>query len=218
MRIENGVLVIRPADASMKISDVAEKIISGIMDSNELDIIGISSGIYLAFASIHMARSIANIHIDELCIDYIDIPILGKIEAISCRLSKKEGVDSKKMVVEEEKDMNLTPDRDGQVISVGHGITMEKLITLSLIKFARFKKLKLIAAGSSITESVSLALKLTKGQISKDTVCVDLIDIYSIASRNDPAKQITATSIYLKKGLPTQYSKRHIELIKKLKI
>jgi len=66
---------------------------------------------------------------------------------------------------------------------------------------ARFDEIKLIAAGGSINEAVSLALRLTEGQISKDHVGVKLIFVYSINMRNDPAKRISAISIYLQKGI-----------------
>jgi DNA-binding protein len=187
------------------------------MEAEELDIVGISNAVYLSCASVNMATNIANVHINEICLDYIDIPILGKIDAISFKVSKKADLDFPKLVSEEEKEMVLTTDREGQLISVGHGINMDKLITLSLIKFAKFQKLKFIAAGASINEAVSLVLKLTKGQISKEAIGIDLINVYSISTRYDPTKQITAISIYLKKGLPTQYSKRHTALIAKLK-
>jgi len=217
LRIENDALVVRPADANLKISDVAEKIIAGLMEREELDVVGISNAIYLACAGINMAKNIANVHLNEICIDYIDLPIVGKIDAVSCKLAKKEEFNVKELIAKEEGDMVISSDREGQLISVGHGISMDKLVTLSLIKFAKFKKIKIIAAGGSINEAISLALKLTKGQISKDAIGIDLIDLYSINTRQDPGRQITAISIYLQKGLPTKYSKRHTNLIAKLK-
>jgi DNA-binding protein len=217
MRIENGALVIRPADASLKINEVAEKIISGIMDSEELHVVGVSNGIYLAFASINMAKDIANVNVNEICLDYIDIPILGKIEVVSCRLGKKQEIDYRKLVDEEEKDMRLTPDREGQLISVGGGTSLDRLLTLCLIKFSKAEKLKIIAAGRAVYDAVSLSLKLTKGQISKESIGIDLVDLYSIETRMDPTKKTTAISIYVRKGSTTQYSRRHTELIKKIR-
>ena len=48
---------------------------------------------------------------------------------------------------------------------------------------------------------LSLALKLTNGQISKDPVGIKLFHLYSIVMRNDPTKSIAAVSIYLQKGI-----------------
>jgi len=217
MRIENNVLVIRPAETSLKISDVAEKIISGIMDTEELDIVGVSNGIYLACASINMAKDISNVNINGIFLDYIDVPLLGKIEAISCRLVKKPEINYKELVANEEKDMHLTSDREGQLISVGGGTALDKLLTISLIKLSKTDKLKIIGAGRAISDAVSLSLKLAKGQISKDSIGIDLIDLYSIEARGDPSKKTSAISIYLKKGCTTQYSKWHTDLIRKIK-
>lgn len=217
MRIENGVLVIRPADTSLKPSDVAEKIISGIMESEELDLVGVSNGINLTCASLNMAKDIANVYVNEIYLDYIDLPVLGKIEAISCKLGKKQEINYKKLVAEEEKGMQLTTDREGQIISVGGGIDLNKLLTICLLKLSKTEKLKIIAAGRAIYDAVSLSLKLTKGQISKEDVGIDLIDLYSIETRADPTKKTTAISIYLKKGCTTQYSRRHIDLLRKIK-
>jgi DNA-binding protein len=164
-----------------------------------------------------MAGDIANVNVNEVCLDYIEVPILGKIEAISAQLSKKATVDFKQQVADEEKDMALTADRDGQVISVGQSTSLERLLTLSLIKFSRFDKLKIMAAGRSVGDAVSLALKLSEGEISKETVGIKLTNLYSIQSREDPTRKATAISIYLRKGLRTQYSKRHAELIKRLR-
>jgi DNA-binding protein len=217
MRIEKGVLIILPADVSLRISDVAEKIIYGIMEAEELSVLGISDGIYLTCAAINMAKDIANVNVNEIYLDYIDIPVLGKIESISCRLGKKQEVNYQKLVAEEEKDMRLTIDREGQIISVGGGTSSDKLLTLSLLKFSKAEKLKIMAAGRAIIDAASLSLKLTKSQISKDAIGIDLIDLYSIETRADPTKRTTAISFYLKKGRMTQYSKMHTDLIKKIR-
>ena len=217
MQLENGALVVRPVDAALKINEVAEKIICGIMDSGELNVVGIGSGIYLACASINFAKDIANVHINEISIDYLDVPGQGKTEVVSSMLSSKDGApDIAKLVADEELDMTLSTGREGQVVSVGRGTSPDTLLTLMLIKFASFRKLKIVAAGGSINDAASIALKLCKGGISKEAIGIDLIDLYPIEMRNDPTKKITAISIYLKKGAPTQYSERHLELLKKI--
>jgi DNA-binding protein len=216
MQMENGALIVSSVDAALKINDVAEKIICGIMESGELNVVGVGEGIYLTCASINFAKEIANVHINEIFLDYIEPPGQGKFESISCLLSTKEGADMAKLVVEEEKDMNLTTGRDGQIVNVGRNITLDSLLTLLLIKFSMFKKIKVCAAGSSINDAVSLCLKLCKAGISKETIGIDLIDLYTIEMRADPTKKITAISIYLKKGSPTQYSEKHLELLRKI--
>ena len=93
---------------------------------------------------------------------------------------------------------------------------MERLVTISLLRLAKFDEIKIVAAGSSINDAISLALKLTNGQISKDPVGIKLFHLYSILMRNDPTKNIAAVSIYLQKGMSTKYTKRQSDLFKKL--
>jgi DNA-binding protein len=206
------VIVIRPADISLKTSDVAERIISGIMESQELDITGISDSMFLVCSAINMTTEIANIFIDEICIEPFEDSALGKIPTLSAHLSQTEKVDFKKLVEEEDKDIV-----EEQLVSVGRGTSMDKLLTTCLLKLSHYDKLKLMAAGGAINDAVSLALKLTTSKISKDTVGVKLIDIYSIVSRDDKNRKITAASIYLQKGVPTEYSSRHSDFLKSLK-
>jgi DNA-binding protein len=206
------VIAIRPSDTSLKTSDVAEKIISGIMESGELDVIGVSDAMFLACSAINMTTEIANIFINETFIEPLEDSALGKVSAISAHLSQTENLDFKKLVEKEDKEMV-----EDQVVSVSRGISMDKLLTICLLKLSRYDKVKLMAAGGAINDAVSLALKVTTGKISKDAVGVNLVDIYSIVSREDKNRKITAVSIYLKKGVTTEYSKRHSDFLEKLK-
>jgi DNA-binding protein len=206
------VIAIGPSDTSLKTSDVAEKIISGIMESGELDIIGVSDAMFLACSAINMTTEIANIFINETFIEPLEDSALGKVSAISAHLSQTENLDFKKLVEKEDKEMV-----EDQAVSVSRGISTDKLLTICLLKLSRYDKVKLMAAGGAINDAVSLALKVTTGKISKDTVGVNLVDIYSIVSREDKNRKITAISIYLKKGVTTENSKRHSDFLEKLK-
>jgi DNA-binding protein len=206
------VIAIGPSDTSLKTSDVAEKIISGIMESGELDIIGVSDAMFLACSAINMTTEIANIFINETFIEPLEDSALGKVSAISAHLSQTENLDFKKLVEKEDKMMV-----EDQAVSVSRGISTDKLLTICLLKLSRYDKVKLMAAGGAINDAVSLALKVTTGKISKDTVGVNLVDIYSIVSREDKNRKITAISIYLKKGVTTENSKRHNDFLEKLK-
>jgi DNA-binding protein len=208
------VIVIKPSDISLKVSDFAERIISGIMESGELDVIGISDAMFLACSAVNMATEIANVFVDEICIDTIEVPLLGKIGAVYAHLSQSRTCDSAKLALEEERTM---PDLPEQTISIGRDLKMEKLLTICLLKLTRFDRLKLMAAGGAINDAIILALKLTTGRISKEPLEVKLIQMYSINTRADESKKISAMSIYLKKGVNTQYSKRYADLLKKLK-
>jgi hypothetical protein len=208
--LKGKVVVISPQDVSMKVSDVTEKIISGIMDSGELDVVGVGDSIFLVCSALNFSCEIAKIYINQLGIERLEYPGVGRTAAVFAHLSQNQSVDYEKVVAEEEKAMDNIGER---TISVGHEVPMEKLLTRSLMTLARFDEIKLIAAGGSITDAVLLATKLTSGQISRDALGVKLIYIYSINMRNDPAKKISAISIYLQKGATSE----PIDFLKKLK-
>ena len=118
---------------------------------------------------------------------------------------------------EEEKEMILSTAGEGQLIAVRRGEILERVITLCLIKLQRVNKLKLIAAASAINDAIILALKLTQGQVAKDPIGVNFIDLYSLPAREDPSKKMTGMSIYLDKGHATVQSSWHTDIIKRLK-
>jgi DNA-binding protein len=210
----NGkVIVIQPSDVSPKITDIVEKIISGILETGEITVIGINDSMFLACSAINMATEIAKVYVNDICVTNIEIPVLGKTYAISAYLAQKQIWDYSKFAEQEEKEMS---DIAEQTISVSRGTAMERLLTIALLRFAKFDEVRIVAAGSSINDAVVLALKLTNGQISKDTIGIKLVHLYSILMRNDPTKSIAAVSIYLQKGISTRYVKRQSDLLKKL--
>jgi hypothetical protein len=203
-------IVVRPSDVSLKVSDVTERIILGIIEKGELDVAGIGDSMFLLCSALNTSCEIAKIYINQISIENLEDPVVGKTAGIFAHLSQKQTVDFEKTVLAEETAMDNLVDR---TISVGHEIPMEKLLTRSLMALARFNEIKLIAAGGSINDAIWLALKLTSGQISRDTIGVKLIHINAITMRNDPAKKISAISIYLQKGITTE----PIDFLKKLK-
>ena len=207
------VIAIRPSDVSLKTTDVVERIISGIVEAGEVDVVGIDDGIFLVCSAMNMATEIAKIYIDDIYIGSLEVPVLGKTSAISAHLVQKQTWDYTKLAEQEEKGME---DIEEQTVSVSRAATMERLLTISLLRLAKFDKIRIVAAGGSINDAVSLTLRLTMGQISKDMVGTKLVHLYSISMRNDPTKSIAAVSIYLQKGISTEYTKRQRDLLKKL--
>jgi hypothetical protein len=207
---KSKVVVISPQDVSLKVSDVTEKIISGIMDQGELDVVGVGDSIFLVCSALNFSCEIAKIYVNQIGIERLEYPGVGKTAAVFAHLSQNQTVDFEKAVAQEEAGMDNISER---TVSVGHEVPMEKMLTRSLMTLARFDEIKLIAAGGSITDAVLLATKLTSGQISRDAVGVKLIHVYSINMRNDPAKKISAISIYLQKGVVSE----SIDFLKKIK-
>jgi DNA-binding protein len=207
------IIVLQPLDASCKITDVVEGIISGIMEDGEVNVVGLNDSMFLACSALNMSTEIAKAYIDDIDIASIQIPTLGKVSAISAHLSQKQAGDYSALAEKEDKDMSELVE---QTISVSRAATFERLLTICLLRLAKFDEVKIVAAGGSINDAISLALKVTDGQISKEQVGIKLFHLYSIIMRNDPTKSIAAVSIYLQKGVTTRYTKRQSELLKKI--
>ncbi len=135
----------------------------------------------------------------------LEIPSIGKVSAVSAHLSQKQTGDYSTLAQQEDKTMS---DATEQTISVSRAATMERLLTISLLRLAKFEEIKIVAAGGSINDAISLALKLVDGQISKDAVGIKMFHLYSIVMRNDPTKSIAAVSIYLQKGIIDKIHKK----------
>jgi len=211
-------LIIKPQDLALRVSDLSERVVLSLMNAEEFDVIGLSDAIFLACSAVNIATEIANAHVNELYADTLEIPILGNMDTIFIRVGRESKLDIAKRTEEEEKGMILTTERDGQLVAVRRGLRMEALVTLCLIKLSKVEKLKLMAAASAINDAVRLALQITKGPVAKEPVAINFMSLYTIPSREDPQKKMTAISIYLEKGHKTEYSRRHQELIKRLKI
>lgn len=206
-------ILLGPADASAKTTDVVEGIIADIMEVGEVNVVGLNDSLFLACSAINMATEIAKVYVDDIDIASLEIPTLGKVSAVSAHLSQKQAGDYSALAQQEDKAMSEAAE---QTISVSRAATMERLLTISLLRLAKFDEVKIVAAGGSINDAISLALKLVDGQISKDAVGIKLFHLYSIVMRNDPAKSIAAVSIYIEKGVTTRCTKRQSELLKKI--
>jgi DNA-binding protein len=212
--VKGKIVIIQPADtSSLKTTDIVERIISGIMEDGEVNVVGINDAMFLACAALNMATEIAKVYVDDIDIATLEAPVLGRVAAISTHLSQKPAGEYGKLAEQEDKALT---DIGEQTISVSRAATMERLLTISLLRLARFDEVKIVAAGGSINDAIALALKLTNGQISKEQVGIKLFHLYSIVMRNEPTKSIAAVSIYLQKGVTTRYTKRQSELLKKL--
>ena len=210
---KDKIIVIMPSDASAKTTDVVEELISGILTEGEVNIVGINDGIFLVCSAINMATEIAKVYVDDICISNLELPVLGKTSAISVHLTQKQAGDYAALAKQEEQEME---DVEEQTVSVSRAATMERILTISLLRLAKLNEIRIVAAGSSINDAISLALRLTKGQISKDIVGAKLVHLYSISMRNDPTKSIAAISVYLQKGISRECTKRQMNLFKKI--
>ena len=207
------IILLQPADASAKTTDVVEGIIADIMETGEVNVVGLNDSLFLACAAINMATEIAKVYVDDIDIAQIEVPTLGNVAAVSAHLSQKQAGDYATLAALEDKRIS---DVGEQTISVSRQATLERLLTICLLRLAKFDEVKIVAAGGSINDAVALALKLSSGQISKDPVGIKLFHLYSIIMRNDPTKSIAAVSIYLQKGVTTRYTKRQSIVLKEV--
>jgi len=207
------IILLQPADSSAKITDIVEAIIADIMENGEINVVGLNDSLFLACSSINMATEIAKVYVDDIDISELEIPGIGKVSAVSAHLTQKQAGEYSALAEQEDKNMTDIAD---QTISVSRASTFERLLTITLLRLAKYDKVKIVAAGGSINDAIELALKLTGGQISKDPVGIKLFHLYSIIMRNDPTKSIAAVSIYLQKGVTTRYTKRQSVVLKEV--
>jgi hypothetical protein len=158
-----------------------------------------------------MATEIAKVYVDDIDIAPLEVTAIGNASVVSAHLSQKQAGDYGTLAQQEDAAMT-----EEQTVSVSRASTPERLITISLLRLAKFDKIKIAAAGGSINDAIALALRLAGGQISKEAVGIKLFHLYSIIMRNDPTKSIAAVSIYLEKGITTRYTKRQVEILKNL--
>ncbi|MCL2476062.1 hypothetical protein [Candidatus Bathycorpusculum sp.] len=207
------IILLKPTDASAKTTDVVESMLTDVLESGEVNVVGLNDSLFLACAAINMATDIAKVYVDDIDIASIEVPALGRVAAVSAHLSQKEAGDYAALAEREDKDLRDTTE---QTVSVSRVATVERLLTISLLRLAKFDKIKIVAAGGSINDAISLALKLTSGQISKDPVGIKLFHLHTITMRNDPTKSLAAVSIYLQKGVTTRYTKRQCAVLKEV--
>ncbi|MDR0471626.1 MAG: hypothetical protein LBH79_07905 [Nitrososphaerota archaeon] len=207
------IILLKPTDASAKTTDVVESMLTDVLESGEVNVVGLNDSLFLACAAINMATDIAKVYVDDIDIASIEVPPLGRVAAVSAHLSQKEAGDYAALAAREDKDLI---DAAEQTVSVSRVATVERLLTISLLRLAKFDKIKIVAAGGSINDAIILALKLASGQISKDPVGIKLFHLHAITMRNDPTKSLAAISIYLQKGVTTRYTKRQCAVLKEV--
>lgn len=212
-------ITIRPEDvAKGKAAFYSDLIINKMARVEELDVVGISNAISLACSAVRMSSSVARIYIKELCLDNIEVPVLGKLGGIFFNLGRELVVDWDSRKCEIEKNMKLDFDLNGQLVVVSRNLPAEKMIPLCLWKLAKAERLKIMAAGYWINTAAALALEVTKGAISKETIGIELMTLstQTIGPAEPKPKLATGLEIFLKKGEPTQYSKKHTAILSEL--
>ena len=89
---------------------------------------------FLACSAINMATEIAKVYVDDICIGNLEVPASWQNIAISAHLAQKQIWDYSKLAEQEEKEMT---DIAEQTISVSRAATMERLLTISLLRLGK---------------------------------------------------------------------------------
>ena len=210
-------ILIRPENLSKgSAHQFSDQIINELRKEKELSVVGFGNASSLACMAVQISSSIANVSISELSLDYIGAPSLG-ISGVFFVLDKESRIDWEKEKRKLESEMNLTFDRDGQLIIISKKLPPDKMMPLCLSKLARSELLKIAASGSSINRATSLALELTRGDITKEPVGINLVTLSTVEFQVETTTfQGTGIDIYLKKAIQTTYSEKHRQILKML--
>jgi len=213
------ILVIRPDDVGKgKVNVFSDVIINKMAKVDELDVIGISNGLSLACSATRMSSEFARVHIKEVFLDYLDIPILGKIAGIFFTLTGEQTVDWDSEKASLEKEMKLTFAADGQLVVISQNLPVEQMIPLCLRKLWKNDTIKIQACGAAINRAANLALEITKGKISKEVVGIALMALSTIRGTYEGKETaMTGLEIFLRKGSETKYSKHHETILDSLR-
>lgn len=196
----------------------SEKIISSIMSKGQVDVIGLGTSIFLACSAVNISTDIANVHIHEVSLDYVEFPFLGKYEVIIFTLKNFPLEKPLKLLARQlDEKMKLSIDREGQLVVISRRQTIERTVQMCLWKLVKFDRIKLMAGGSAINNATRTALVVAKGGISKVPVFIELISFEKFErERGEPSKPITGAHIYLKKGKGKE-SETHKKLLASIK-
>jgi hypothetical protein len=211
-------IILRPEQTSfIRVPDLSEKIVQSLVNYGYVDVIGISSAIFLACGAVNMSRHIANVNVKTLAADYIDIPIVGKFDAIFFHLTKEIGIDFDTEIKKWDTVLNEGGNQAGKIVTVSKAERPERLTTIALMKLSNNQLVKIAAAGTTINTAVSMSLQLTRANISKFNVGIAFIGLNSIQQRNNPNKSTTALQIYIGRGVREKIDDNVQRLIEKLK-
>jgi len=180
-----------------RISQVSQSIIDKVLKSGEVDVIGLSTAMFLSATAVNFSKAIANVHVKRLYVDYLPTPI-GRFEAMYLTVERGPAQEEDK-IAKIEADMDLRP--GAQTVLVSKMSDIQSLTMACLVKFQQFQRVRIAGAGSTINKVVTAALQISKGGISKDPVGIVAIKLETL--QKPGTNPSTALAIYLEKGKET---------------
>ena len=196
--------------------EFSDQIINSLRKEDELFVVGIGSAVSLACMAVQRSTSLARASVDELSLSYIGSPMLG-LGGVFFVIGKEPKRDWEKERKDLEKGMNLSFDRNGQLVVISRKLLPEKTIPLCLSKLLEADSLKISATANSINRAVSIALELTEGTIAPYELCIPLVSLSTVKFVGEENTVLeTAMDIFLKKGKKAPRSKKHEQMLKEL--
>lgn len=210
-------ILIKPEDVARGSAyHFSNQIINSLRTEKELCVVGFGNALALTCMAVQVSSNIANVSIKELSLDYIGATALG-IGGVIIVLDKEHEIDWKKKKEAIDGTMKLDFTREGQIIVMSKNLSTDQVIPLSLSKLAKSELLKITATGVAINRAALLALELTKGNIAKEPIGIELVALTTIEFKMESRiEQITGMEIYLRKGIQTAYTQKHKDILKML--
>jgi hypothetical protein len=210
-------MVIKPEDVARGSAfQFSNEIINTLREDRELAVVGFGNAVALACMAVQLSSNLANVSAKEISLDYVGAPAL-RIGAVMVVLGRDGAVPWERKGQELDSKMKLDFSREGQIIVISKNLSPDQVVPLSLAKLARSDYLKITAAGVAINRAVPLALELSKGNIARFPIGIELVILTTIEMKKEAVPiQGTGMQIYLRKGAYTTYSPKHKEILKLL--
>lgn len=210
-------ILIKPDDIQKgSVYHFSDQIINALRKDEELFVIGMGNAISMACMAVQRSSTLARVFVSELSLDFIGSPLLG-IGGAFFVLNKKSTRDWDAEKKKLEEGMNLSFERNGQLIVVSKTLLPERAIPLALSRLVESDLLKISAAGIAINRAALIALELTKGDIARDKLGIRLITISTVRHVvKETSFPETVMELYIQKNIQTSYSKKHEQMLKML--
>jgi len=185
------------------------------MSEEKVYLAGIGQAVFLACTSTRLAGDLMAVSPEEVSINYVQYPSLGRFEAIVFTLAKGTYSAVASKMTELDGQINPSVGDAGQVIAVSKEGPASRMALFALFKLKRHDRIKILGAGGAINQAVSVALMLTRGQLAKTPVGIEFIGLTDVAAPSGD-KKTTGINIYLKKDLATTYPEEHLKIIEQI--
>ena len=180
------------------------------MKPDVVDVVGIGACITMAIGAVNLSKTIANVNIQSIALDYVPLTAAYKPEAIFFELSRTP---SKVPEIVTEFDSFSEDDKRTKIIGVSREEHVETITNIILWKLSKQAVIKVMASGYAITTAIRSILQVTTTGISKYKVGVTGVVIDSVERGTGTGRLVPAINVFIERGKDTIYSNRHPEVV-----